>query len=282
MSHAPALPSVAGMQTVAVLGLGRMGAAIAGRLVDQGYAVRTWNRSPRPPVPGAVAAGSAAEACAGAGFVVTMLTDAAAVLAVVGAADLRAGATLIEMSTIGPDGVLKVAGALPAGVDMVDAPVGGSVGAAAGGALRILAGGDPAVLDRAETVLAALGSVHRCGALGRGAANKLVLNTAVLAGLAALADALAVGAALGIAREDALELLRASPLAAVVGRAMGGPGAAFGVALAAKDLDLARAAAAGVPLPAADGAAELLRRAVAAGPADADVAVLMHFHEVLS
>ncbi|MFI5916423.1 NAD(P)-dependent oxidoreductase [Dactylosporangium sp. NPDC051541] len=261
------------MGNIAVLGLGRMGAAIAGRLVDQDHAVRTWNRSPRPPVPGTAAAGSAAEACAGAEFVVTMLTDIDAVLAVVTAAHLAAGTTLIEMSTIGPDGIRKVADALPAGVHMIDAPVAGSVGAAAAGTLRILAGGDPAELDRAAPVLAALGSVHHCGPLGRGAAAKLVLNTAVITGLAALADALTVGAAVGIARADALELLGASPLAGLAGRASGGPGAAFAVAMAAKDLDLARIAAA-APLPTADGAAERLRRAVADGHAEADISVL--------
>ncbi|MCU7724284.1 NAD(P)-dependent oxidoreductase [Actinoplanes sp. KI2] len=261
------------MANIAVLGLGQMGAAVAGRLVERGHAVRTWNRSPGRQVPGAVRAVSPSQACAGAPVVITMLTDVDAVLSVVAAANLGPGTTLVDMSTIGPEGTGKVADSLPAGVAMVDAPVAGSIGAAASGTLGILAGGDPAVVDGVEPVLAALGTVRRCGPLGRGAAVKLVLNTAVITGLAALADAVAVGEAVGVSRADTIDMLRSGPLAGLAGRAAGGPGASFAVRMAAKDLDLARAATT-TSLPAADGAAELLRRAVASGQGAADVSVL--------
>jgi 3-hydroxyisobutyrate dehydrogenase len=261
------------MSNIAVLGIGHMGAAVAGRLVERGYSVRTWNRSPGRTVPGAAPAVSPSQACADAQVVITMLTDLDAVLSVVAAAELGPGTTLVDMSTIGPEGTRKVSDALPPGVAMVDAPVAGSVGAAASGTLGILAGGDPAVVDRVEPVLTALGSVRRCGPLGRGAAFKLVLNTAVITGLAAVADAVAVGEAVGVPRADAIDLLRAGPLAGLAGRAAGGPGASFAVRMAAKDLDLARAATT-TPLPAADGAAELLRRAVASGQGTADISVV--------
>lgn len=259
------------MTTIAVLGIGHMGAALATRLVESGHTVRTWNRTPGRQVPGASAADSPADACADADLALTMLTDLPAVLSVVAAARLRPGTTLVEMSTIGPDGVHQVAATLPADVAMVDAPVAGSVGAAASGALGILAGGDAAVIDRVEPVLATLGTVHRCGPLGRGAAFKLVLNTAVITGVAALADAFTVGDAVGLSRAEAVGLLRAGPLSGLVARADGGPGASFAIGMAAKDLDLARAAATR-PVPVADGAAELLRRAVAAGSGAEDLA----------
>ncbi|MFI1996264.1 NAD(P)-dependent oxidoreductase [Actinoplanes sp. NPDC020271] len=261
------------MSNIAVLGIGHMGAAVAGRLVEQGHRVSTWNRTPGRQVPGATPAVSPAQACVDAQVVVTMLTDVTAVLSVVAAADLTPGTTLVEMSTIGPEGVRKVADALPPGVDMVDAPVAGSVGAAAAGTLGILAGGEPAVVDHVEPILTVLGTVRRCGPLGRGAAFKLVLNTAVITGLAAITDAVAVGEAVGVPRADTMDLLRAGPLGGLVGRAAGGPGASFAIGMAAKDLDLARAATT-MPLPAADGAAELLRRAVASGHGTADISVM--------
>jgi len=124
-----------------------------------------------------------------------------------------------------------------------------------------------------RSVLIALGTVRRCGPLGRGAAFKLVLNTAVITGLAAIADAVAVGEAVGVPRADTIDLLRAGPLGGLVGRAAGGSGASFAMKMAAKDLDLARGATT-MPLPAADGAAELLRRAVAAGHGAVDISAI--------
>jgi len=191
----------------------------------------------------------------------------------VAGAGLRAGTTLVEMSTIGPAGVDKLAGALPEGVALIDAPVAGSVGAVAAGALGILAGGDDAAIDSVEPLLAVLGRVRRCGPSGRGAANKLVLNAAVITGLAAVADAIAVGAAVGLSREDSLDILEAGPLAGLVDRARGGPGASFAVKMALKDLDLALAATPDRRY-AASGAAELLRRTVANGDPAADLSVI--------
>ncbi|GAA1651527.1 NAD(P)-dependent oxidoreductase [Actinoplanes couchii] len=261
------------MLNIAVLGLGHMGTALAARLVEQGHPVRTWNRTPGRRVPGAEPADSPALACADADVVITMLTDESAVRAVLAEAYPRSGTTVIEMSTIGPDGVRRVADSLPAGVSMIDAPVAGSVGAATSGTLRILAGGDPATVDRVEPVLAALGTVHRCGPLGRGAAYKLILNTATITGLAVVADAVAVARAVGVARPEALALLAASPLAALATRAAGGPGSSFAVTMAAKDLNLARAATP-EPLPAAEAAATLLTRAASAGQGAADISAI--------
>nr|BFE62639.1 hypothetical protein GCM10020063_071650 [Dactylosporangium thailandense] len=225
---------------VAVLGLGRMGAAIAVRLAGAGWSVTGWNRTPRGTLPGVAVADDLAAAVAGAGVVITMLTGGAAVLDVLGRVPLGRGTVVVEMSTIGPDSVRAVAALLPAGVALVDAPVGGSVGAAAAGTLRILAGGDAADVARVRPVLDALGTVEHRGPLGAGAAAKLVLNAAMITAVAALADVLTIAGAAGLTRPDALELLRNGPLGAAVERA-GAParGAHFPVALAAKDLGLA-------------------------------------------
>jgi 3-hydroxyisobutyrate dehydrogenase len=236
------------MTKIAVLGAGRMGASIALRLLDAGHHVTVWNRTAARAAPleqaGAAVARTPAEAARTAEIAITMLTDAAAVDAVLfgpdGAAPaLPAGACLVEMSTIGPAAVGDLAARLPATVDLVDAPVGGSVAAARAGRLRVFAGGTHAAVARVAPVLAALGAVRHCGGTGSGAALKLVLNTALLVAMGGLADTLAVARAVGVDPAAALDALAGGPLGGVLERAAARD-ADFPVALAGKDLDLAR------------------------------------------
>jgi 3-hydroxyisobutyrate dehydrogenase-like beta-hydroxyacid dehydrogenase len=272
------------MDGVAVLGLGHMGTEMARRLVETGHRVTVWNRTDgrAAAVPGATAAASPAEAVDAAAVVITMLTDGPAVESVLfgesgAAAALRAGATVVEMSTIGPDALRAITGRLPDGVAMVDAPVAGSTKAAATGTLTILAGGTDEAVTRVEPVLAALGTVRRTGGPGSGAALKLVLNTALVTALTSLADVLAVADAVGVDRASALESLAAGPLGIAVQRATAGTGH-FAIRLATKDLDLALAAAGaahdhGLALAAAAGTR--LRGLIADGRGDDDIASLV-------
>ncbi len=234
--HGLPFSSVVGMATIAVLGTGRMGAAVARRLLDTGHRVSVWNRTVEKTAPlvaaGARGAPTPADAAVGAAIVITMLTDAAAVREVVSLAALSPGTTLVEMSTIGPAAVRALP--VPAGVRLVDAPVLGSVAKVAAGELTVLAGGDA---DGVLPVLEALGTVRRCGPTGSGAALKLVANTALVTGLAALADTVAVARALGVDADSALSVLANGVLGGAVTRATAA-GAAFPVALAAKDLHL--------------------------------------------
>lgn len=254
------------MSNVAVLGTGRLGAPAARRLASTGHRVVTWNRTPsRTAAPDIRAAASVAEAVRDAEIVLVVVTDAAAVHAVltgpggVGRA-LRPGTVVVQMSTIGPDEVRAVARALPDGVALVDAPVAGSTDAAENGTLLVLAGGPDPAIDRAGPVLSSLGTVRRCGGLGAGAALKLVLNTALVTGIAALADTLAVAHAVGVDRDTALDVLRTGVLARAVERGTA-PGRSFSVALAGKDLDLALSALGPAPAPVARAAAGVLRTA---------------------
>jgi 3-hydroxyisobutyrate dehydrogenase-like beta-hydroxyacid dehydrogenase len=118
---------------VAFCGLGKMGVPMAARLLDAGHEVTVWNRTSGRAGElvehGAAEAASPAEAATGAEAVITMLADPPAVAAVVAgvAETITAGATLVEMSTIGPAAVRSLAAALPEGVDVLDAPVLGSV-----------------------------------------------------------------------------------------------------------------------------------------------------------
>ncbi|MCI0686125.1 MAG: NAD(P)-dependent oxidoreductase [Sporichthyaceae bacterium] len=266
------------MTRIALLGTGHMGAPIAGRLLAAGHQLTVWNRTAARTDPlaaaGARVAATPADAVRDADLVITMLTDSTALDAVLfapaGAAEaLPPGSCLVEMSTIGPTAVAALRDRLPSGVTLVDAPVSGGVGAAANGKLVILAGGDPELVSRVAPVLAELGEVRRCGPSGSGAALKLVLNTATVTGFAALADALTVADAVKIDRDTALAALATGALGGVVQRA--GPGGAFTIALAGKDLDLALAELGDLAAPVAQAAADRLR-----GVADptADVAAL--------
>ncbi|MEV5630343.1 NAD(P)-dependent oxidoreductase [Micromonospora tulbaghiae] len=266
------------MKIIAVLGTGHMGTPIARRLLGGGNRVRVWNRSPERSEPlavaGATVAASPSAAVDGADVVVVMLAHAGAVETVLfgpdGAATaLRPGTVVVQMSTIGPDEVRAVAGRLPAGVSLLDAPVGGSVDAARTGTLTIFVGGPADTVERAVPVLEQLGSVRHCGPIGAGAAVKLVANTGLVTAVAALHDALAVAAALGVDRRTALDVLGRGALGGAVGRVTA-PGASFAVALAAKDARLALRRP--VPAPALEAALDLMQ---AAPDQDADLSCLV-------
>ncbi|MCX4390596.1 NAD(P)-dependent oxidoreductase [Micromonospora peucetia] len=268
------------MTEIAVLGAGRMGASIALRLLDAGHQVAVWNRTAARAAPlgqaGARVARTPADAARHAEVTVTMLTDAAAVQAVLFGPDgavpaLPPDACLVEMSTIGPTAVRDLATRLPATVSLVDAPVGGSVAAARAGRLRVFAGGTDVAVARVTPVLAALGDVRHCGGTGSGAALKLVLNTALLVAVAGLADTLAVARAVGVDPATALDALVGGPLGGVLARAAA-PGADFPVALAGKDLDLVRDALGAAPAPLVRAARTVL---AAAEDPTADIATLV-------
>jgi len=244
LSHVAGLPSVGGMTTVAFLGLGHMGAPMAARLVAAGHKVTVWNRTraKAEALAGADVAATPAAAAAGAEVVITMLTGPDAVEAVVlgesgAASTIRPGAVLVEMSTIGPTAAAALAGRLPDGVGLVDAPVGGSTGMAERGELTILTGGTDRDVEAALPVLEALGKVLRCGGPGRGAAAKLVAISAMVTGVTLLGELRAVGAELGLPTELAERLLAAGPMSIFVERAKG-TGGHYAAELAAKDLGL--------------------------------------------
>lgn len=269
------------MSTIAFLGLGRMGAPMARRLLGTGNDLIVWNRTVERTQPlvasGARAAATPAEAAAEADVVITMLADPAALEAVLFGTDgvaggIRPTACLVEMSTVGPAAVAALRERLPAGTGFVDAPVMGSVGPAASGELTVLAGGD---VDRVEKLLGAFGRVVHCGGAGSGAARKLVLISAALAGVTLVGEVLALAQALGVPRDSALDGLASGPLAASVQRIRSAD-SDFDVALAAKDLTLATDAAA---LPQLTAARDWLRIAAAEGAAGQDLrSVVEHIH----
>jgi 3-hydroxyisobutyrate dehydrogenase-like beta-hydroxyacid dehydrogenase len=281
------------MTVLAFCGLGRMGSPMAARLLDAGHEVAVWNRSPGRAGPlvdrGAREAGSPAEASEGAEVVFTMLADPDAVDQVLfgdqGAAEvLRSGTTLVEMSTIGPAAVRAIADRLPAGVEMLDAPVLGSVPQATDGTLKIFVGGEGATVGRCRPLLERLGTPSHLGPLGAGAAMKLVANSTLGALMCGLAEALALADALGLDQGPVLDALVESPIGVTAKSKRpliesGDYPANFKLALAAKDLGLVTAAAqdAGLTLRLAPGAQAWLQEAAAAGLGDLDYSAVVAY-----
>jgi 3-hydroxyisobutyrate dehydrogenase len=222
---------------IAFLGLGSMGAPMARRVAAAGYPLTVWNRSAGRADGFAEVAESPVEAVRDAEIVVTMLADPAAVLEVVGAfaPELKPGTVLIEASTIGPAALREVAGLLPAGVTLVDAPVMGSVDRAASGELSLFVGGEA---DEVTPLLEVFGTVNRTGAVGTGAAMKLVMINAVVNGVVVIGEAMALADAIGLSAEQVRVAMAASPVAGIAARAFA-EGAYYPIRLAAKDVALA-------------------------------------------
>jgi 3-hydroxyisobutyrate dehydrogenase-like beta-hydroxyacid dehydrogenase len=175
---------------------------------------------------------------------------------------------------------------------LLDSPVLGSLAEATAGTLTLLVGGPADVLDRCGLVLSPLGEVRHVGALGSGAAAKLVANFALLGSVTLLGEALALADALGIDRDAAWDLLETTPLAAQAGRRRpaiedGSYPPRFPLRLASKDAELIGSSGLGLRIgrvlagwfadAAADGCADLdytavLGYVIAAGRSAGDAA----------
>ena len=148
---------------IGIAGTGRMGAAMALRLLDLKHEVTVWNRSPQKTVPLEAAGAKVALVphglSAASDLVISILTDAAAIEATYGgkigllAADVK-GKLFIEMSTVRPEVEERLAARVRAkGGTLIDSPVGGTVGPAREGKLLGFVGGDAADVARAKPVL---------------------------------------------------------------------------------------------------------------------------------
>ena len=194
---------------IGIAGLGRMGAAIAGRLIEAGHTLSVWNRSPEKAGPleaaGAALARSPGELAAKVGTVITILTDAAAIETVYdGPSGLLsgkvAGKLFIEMSTVRPQTEIDLAGRVRAkGAGFVECPVGGTVGPARQGKLIGLMGAEEDDAARARPILAQLcRRLEHVGPVGNGALMKLAINLPLLVYWQALGEALALSRSVGL------------------------------------------------------------------------------------
>ncbi|ESQ80403.1 NAD(P)-dependent oxidoreductase [Asticcacaulis sp. YBE204] len=280
-------------RSLAFLGLGMMGSAMARRLIDAGFALSVFNRNPERSAPFSEAARiavSARDAAEGADLIISMVTDDRGSrgmwLGTDGAlAGLKPGTVCLEASTLTPDWIGEWAGHVTgAGGVPLDAPVTGSKLQAETGQLVFIAGGDTAPLDTVRPALAAMSrKVVHMGPSGSGAMFKLINNFMGGVQVAALAEAFTLIDRSGLNLEQAIDtLLDGSPGSPMV-RMIAGRVLAedyrpnFQLALQAKDMAYALKAAAplGVDLPTVRAALDTFNTAVAEGRGGDDIAAVV-------
>jgi 3-hydroxyisobutyrate dehydrogenase len=261
---------------IGVAGLGKMGSAVAERLIECGHDLVVWNRSPEKiaslTAKGAKPAKSAAALAEEVEAIVTILFDAEAIDGVyripdgILAADLS-GKLVIDMSTVRPETSEALANDVRArGGTFVECPVGGSTGPARQGKLFGMAGGEPADVARAKPILDQLcRRFERFGPVGAGARMKLASNLPLIVAYQALAEAFILCRPNGMDPVQLMEFFADSSGAPsvlktrgpLIGKALAGSEAtppAFDVNSIRKDLRtmIAEAASLGAKLPLAE------------------------------
>jgi 3-hydroxyisobutyrate dehydrogenase-like beta-hydroxyacid dehydrogenase len=197
---------------VSILGLGRMGRPVARALLESGFDVRGWNRSPLPaeetdPIP----LWESLDGAAAAETIVLVLSDSDAVDEVVShvAPLLAEGQLVVDLGSSDPERSRAHAARLAAtGVGWVDAPVSGGPEGVQERRLAIMAGGNEGDVERARPMLEALGSVVRVGGPGAGHAVKIVNQVIVGLALEAVAEAVALAERAGLDPAVVREALR--------------------------------------------------------------------------
>jgi 3-hydroxyisobutyrate dehydrogenase len=203
---------------VAFIGMGTMGAAMALNILRAGHEVTVHNRSREREEPvanaGARRAGSPKEAARGADIVITCVSDTPDVEAVVLGEEgviqgAKAGAVVVDMSTISPSATRRMAAELATkGIPMLDAPVSGGSEGAQKGTLSIMVGGEAADVQKAMPVLRAMGkSITHVGPTGAGQMTKAI-NQVVAGGVyLAVAEGVSLGLKAGLDMEKVVQAL---------------------------------------------------------------------------
>ena len=275
--------------SVAVLGIGIMGSAMARNLLKAGLRTSVWDRSAattaRLAESGARAAASPQEAVRDADVVVTMLPTAEVVTSVMLDGDVvgafARGATWAQMGTIGVEATdqlgSRVAKIRP-DVLFVDAPVSGTKGPAETGQLLILASGPETAEPILRPAFAAMGrSAMWLGAAGQGSRMKLAINAYLAALIEGVAEALTLAERLGVDPAKLGGVIEGGPLDAPLAGAKlhkmerGDFSPEFPLEWALKDVDLALAAAGEDSLPSLAALSRTWHSAVKAGHGREDV-----------
>ena len=290
------------MARVAFFGVGLMGEPMAGHLLAAGHTVvvvahRTRAGVERLVAKGAVEATSAEEAIARTETAIMMLPTADEVEAVLfgsGGTEpaIRRSYTVVDMGTSFPAQTRRLAArVIEQGGRYLDAPVTGGPKGAQDGTLTIMVGGDPSTLESVRPLLAAMGaSIYHFGDVGAGHTAKLVQNMIGIISAAAIAEGFALAGAAGLDHEKLFQMLSSSTSASPALKAMVPKVFArafdqvnFRLDMAYKDLrqatQLAREMT--VPLPTANGAAELLQLARALGFGSQDSTAVVRGLETL-
>lgn len=287
-----------GKPRVGCIGAGVLGAAIMRRLIDCGFAPVVWNRDRKKLASVLKAGGREADTPAGltaaSDFVITCISDGAAVEQVVFGKDgvAQAGGSdkvLIDMSTCAAAHTQQLAQRLTqqCGMAWLDAPISGGAPAALAGRMAIMIGGDDEAFERARPIWDALaGRATRMGPSGAGQATKMINQVLVSTGLAVLAEACAFAERAGIdaakipqalegGRADSRQLQEMFPKMVASEHSITGR-----TALMLKDLELIHdlARQVGAPLPVTAVVTELFRKMVADGLGERDNTEMVNFY----
>jgi 3-hydroxyisobutyrate dehydrogenase len=285
---------------IGFIGMGHMGSGMARRLLDAGYRLTVFDRTPAHAEPleqqGASIAQTPNELAAQAEVVMLCVTDDAAqeqvMLGPDGAlAGVHDGATIVDLSTVSPGASRRLAQAAhDRRVQMLDAAVSGSVPQVEQGNLVIFVGGERVIYERCRPLLEVLGkSIFHMGPSGSGTTMKLVANTLLGLGMQAVAEAIALGEKTGLEKGLLLDVLEQTAVltpgqkAKLANVEREEYPTQFALSLIHKDLRLVldEAYAAAVPMPATAAAQQAYTAAVAKGMA-ADFSVMIRFMEELA
>ena len=199
---------------IAILGTGKMGAAMARRLHGQGFDLRLWNRTRQraEQLGFGEVVDTPAAAASDAEVVISMLTDDRAVreayLGPHGALEAAGSRIYVDSSTVDPkthEALVRVVE--QRGSSLIEAPVLGSVPAVEAGKLFIMVGGEPAAFEQVRAMLQALGDVRYVGPLGAASRLKLVANSLLGIISAAAGELYNAGLRAGLDRERVWEVL---------------------------------------------------------------------------
>ena len=211
-----------GSPRVALLGTGKMGSAIAGRLADDGFELILWNRTRERAEALGIGrvADSPRSAASDADVVISSLTGPEAIRAAYlgpdGALSAGMGRLFIEMSTAGPELELELGqDVVAAGGRLIDAPIVGAPPFMRDGKATILVGGDDDDVERGVRILGGMGTVRHVGPLGNGARLKLVANSMLADVILAATELQVAGERSGLDPDDVFWMVeRMAPMLA--------------------------------------------------------------------
>jgi 3-hydroxyisobutyrate dehydrogenase len=205
-------------QRIGFIGMGHMGSHMAQRLLEAGYQLAIYDRTPERAQEvaqqRATVARTPRELAAECEVLMVCVTDDEAQQSVMFGQDgalagVRGGSMIIDLSTVSPDASRRLyQAAKQQGVSMIDAAVSGSVPQVEQGSLVIFVGGEQETYQQCKPILDVLGkSSFYMGASGMGTTMKLVVNTLLGLGMQALAEAIVLGEKAGIEKRLLLDVL---------------------------------------------------------------------------
>lgn len=197
------------------IGLGNLGKAVAGRLLDCGHALTVWNRTPGQAENMDVAVvGSPAAVTEAADVIFLCMFNSDAVRTVLTQENGLlsgniSGKTIVDLTTNHFHDVVDFhTQCKDAGAEYIEAPVLGSVVPAANGMLTVLVSGNEATYDNVRPLLDNIGAnIFYLGAPAQASKMKLINNMALGSYMATIAESLALAEDIGVAKANALDIM---------------------------------------------------------------------------